>query len=99
MATPFDLSAYFNKKFPSLSLGGGLLHRWPISVRFELGLENFRERAPKLYENVFATDDTCVVISQGGLRAAHRHLRIIDTTQVSLYPERLSRLRFATFSA
>jgi uncharacterized protein DUF3885 len=35
-----------------------------MGIRFELGLEAFRERAPKLYEVVFAPEDTCVIISQ-----------------------------------
>jgi hypothetical protein len=35
-----------------------------VGIRFELGLETFRERAPKLYEAVFAPEDTCVIISQ-----------------------------------
>jgi hypothetical protein len=60
----FDLAAYLGEKFPTLSLGGGLLHRWRFSVRFELGIEAFRERAPKLYESVFSHQDTCVLISQ-----------------------------------
>ncbi len=64
IATPFDLSAYLGDKFPSLLLGGGLLHRWPLGVRFELGVERFRERALKLYASVFSAHDTCVVISQ-----------------------------------
>jgi hypothetical protein len=63
-AIPFDLGVYLNKTFPSLSLDGGLLYRWPLSVRFRLGLNSFRERAHKLYESIFPTDDTCVVISQ-----------------------------------
>jgi Domain of unknown function (DUF3885) len=61
---PFDLAAYLSEKFPSLTLGGGLFYRWPVGIRFELGLETFRERAPKLYEVVFAPEDTCIVISQ-----------------------------------
>jgi hypothetical protein len=61
---PFDLVAYQSEKFPSLTLGGGLFYRWPMGLRFELGLEAFRERAPKLYEAVFAPKDTCVIISQ-----------------------------------
>ena len=66
MATPrpFDLRAYLIYKFPSLLLDGGLLHRWPLGVRFELGIERFRERASKLYEAVFSAQDTCVLISQ-----------------------------------
>lgn len=63
-AAPFDLCAYLSEKFPSLSLGGGLLYRWRFGVRFELGIKRFRERAPKLYESVFSASDTCVVVSQ-----------------------------------
>lgn len=59
-----DLAAYLRKHFPSLTLGGGLFYRWPVGVRFELGLETFRERAPKLYEAAFAPEDVCVIISQ-----------------------------------
>ena len=59
-----DLAAYLSKKFPALTLGGGLLYRWPVGIRFELGLDTFRERAPKLYEAVFAPEDVCVIISQ-----------------------------------
>ena len=58
------LAAYLSKKFPALTLGGGLLYRWPVGIRFELGLGTFRERAPKLYEAVFAPEDVCVIISQ-----------------------------------
>jgi hypothetical protein len=61
---PFDLLAYLSERFRSLTLGGGLFYRWPVGIRFELGLEAFRERAPKLYEAVFAPEDTCVIISQ-----------------------------------
>jgi hypothetical protein len=60
----FDLAAYLSERFPSLVLGGGLFYRWPLGLRFELGLEPFRERAPKLYEAVFAPEDLCVIISQ-----------------------------------
>jgi hypothetical protein len=35
-----------------------------VGIRFELGLDTFRERAPKLYEAVFAPEDVCVIISQ-----------------------------------
>lgn len=35
-----------------------------MGIRFELGLDTFRERAPKLYEAVFAPEDVCVIISQ-----------------------------------
>ncbi len=61
---PFDLPAYLSEKFPSLALGGGLFYRWPTAIRFDLGLDASRERAPKLYEVVFSREDTCVVISQ-----------------------------------
>ena len=66
MSSPnqLDLAAYLSEKFPSLTLGAGLLYRWPVGIRFELGLETFRERAPKLYEAVFAAGDVCVIISQ-----------------------------------
>ena len=66
MSSPhqLDLAAYLDKRFPALTLGGGLLYRWPVGIRFELGLDNFRERAPKLYEAVFAPEDVCVIISQ-----------------------------------
>ncbi len=60
----FDLAAYLSERFPSLVLGGGLFYRWPLGLRFELGLETFRERAPKLYEAVFAAEDICVIIAQ-----------------------------------
>src|SRR5271157_4295281 len=63
-AHPFNLVAYLSEEFPSLTLGGGLFYRWPMGIRFELGLETFRERAPKLYEAVFAPEDVCVIISQ-----------------------------------
>jgi hypothetical protein len=60
----FDLAAYLSDRFPSLTLGGGLFYRWPVAIRFELGLATFGERAPKLYEAVFAPEDVCVIISQ-----------------------------------
>jgi hypothetical protein len=60
----FDLAAYLRERFPSLTLGGGLLYRWRLGIRFELGWEVFRERAARLYEAVFSPEDTCVVISQ-----------------------------------
>ena len=59
-----DLPTYLSEKFPSFTLGGELFYRWPIGVRFELGLEKFRERARGLYEAVFAPEDSCVIISQ-----------------------------------
>jgi hypothetical protein len=66
MSSPdqLDLAAYLRKHFPSLTLGGGLFYKWPVGIRFELGLETFRERAPKLYEAAFAQEDVCVIISQ-----------------------------------
>jgi hypothetical protein len=63
-AHPFDLAANLSEKFPSLTLGGGLFYRWPVGIRFELGPDAFRERAPKLYEVVFAPEDSCVIVSQ-----------------------------------
>jgi hypothetical protein len=76
---PFDLVAYLSERFPSLTLGGGLFYRWPVGIRFELGLEVFRERAPKLYEAVFAPEDTCVIISQNWteeISLAERYFRV-----------------------
>lgn len=64
LAETLDDQGESSEKFPSLALGGALFYRWPVGIRFELGLETFRERAPKLYEVAFAPDDTCVVISQ-----------------------------------
>jgi len=61
---PFDLAAYLSEKFPSLTLGGGLFYRWPVGIRFQLGPDVFRERAPKLYEVAFAPEDSCVIVSQ-----------------------------------
>jgi hypothetical protein len=61
---PFELVAYLDEKFPSLTLDGGLFYRWPIGIRFELGLDVFRGRVPRLYEAVFPPDDTCVLIAQ-----------------------------------
>ena len=64
LSKPFDLATYLREKFPSLTLGEGLFYRWPIGLRFELGLEDFRERATKLYEFVFTQRDDCVIVSQ-----------------------------------
>ena len=64
MSNPFELAAYLGEEFPSLTLGGGLFYRWPIGLRFELGLEAFRERTTRLYEFVFAPEDNCVIVSQ-----------------------------------
>jgi hypothetical protein len=66
MSSPsqFELVAYLSERFPSLTLGGGLFYRWHLGIRFELGLETFRERAPKLYEAVSGPEDICVIISQ-----------------------------------
>jgi hypothetical protein len=61
---PFDLTTYLSENFPSLTLGGGLFYRWPVGIRFALGIEAFSERAPKLYEAVFTPEDACVIISQ-----------------------------------
>jgi hypothetical protein len=61
---PFELAAYLGEKFPSLTIGAGLFYRWPTGIRFELGLEAFRQRGPKLYEAIFSSEDTCVIISQ-----------------------------------
>jgi hypothetical protein len=61
---PFALGAYLSDKFPLLTLGGGLFYRWPIGIRFELGLELCRERAPRLYEAVFSREDSCVIVAQ-----------------------------------
>ncbi len=52
-------------------------------IRFELGLEAFRERAPKLYEVVFAPEDACIVISQDwpeniSLPARRRYFRVFS---------------------
>ncbi len=66
-----DLATYLSERFPSLTLGGGLFYRWPIAVRFELGMEKFRERARDLYEAVFAPEDSCVIISQNRTEDIH----------------------------
>lgn len=63
-ATPFNLSTYLSEKFPSLSLGGGLFYRWPLSIRFGLGADAFEERTAKLYKSIFSEKDSCVLISQ-----------------------------------
>src|SRR5262249_57878 len=60
----FDLATYLSERFPSLTLGAGLFSRWPVGIRFEVGLATFAERASKLYEAVFAPEDICVIISQ-----------------------------------
>lgn len=64
VSPPFALVAYLSDKFPLLTLGGGLFYRWPIGIRFELGLELCRERAPRLYEAVFSREDSCVIVAQ-----------------------------------
>ena len=64
LSNQFELAAFLSEKFPSLTLGGGLFYRWPIGLRFGLGLEAFRERAIKLYEFVFGPEDNCVIVSQ-----------------------------------
>ena len=74
---PFDLAAYLSEKFPSLTLGGGLFYRWPVGIRFELGLYAFHERAPKLYEIIFAPEDICVVVSQNWPEESSLHPRYV----------------------
>jgi hypothetical protein len=64
LSPAFDLEAYLRRKFPSLVLEGNLFHNWSFGLRFELGLERFRERAAALYESAFSLTDSCVVISQ-----------------------------------
>ncbi len=71
----FDLAAHLSQRFPSLTLGGGLFYRWHLGIRFELGLETFRERASKLYEAVFAPEDICVIISQDWAENISPHAR------------------------
>jgi|ERR1700733_2574416 hypothetical protein len=87
----FDLATYLSERFPSLTLGGGLFYRWPIAVRFELGLEKFRERARDLYEAVFAPEDSCVIISQNRPEDIHlpeRYFQVFNlpNTFDSKYP-------------
>jgi hypothetical protein len=64
LSRAFDLEAYLRREFPSLALEGNLFHNWSLGLRFELGLETFRERAATLYESAFSLTDSCVVISQ-----------------------------------
>jgi hypothetical protein len=85
---PFDLAAYLSEKFPSLTIGGGLFYRWPVGIRFELGLDTFRERASRLYEVVFAPEDSCVIVSQDRPDHAALHQRY---SRGSPYPEHLIR--------
>jgi hypothetical protein len=61
---PFELTVYLGEKFPSVTLDGGLFYSWPLGIRFELGLEGYRERSARLYEALFSPDDICVVIAK-----------------------------------
>jgi|ERR1035438_3259949 hypothetical protein len=63
-AHPFELTVYLSEKFPSVTLDGGLFYCWPLGIRFELGLEGYRERSTRLYETLFSPEDTCVVIAK-----------------------------------
>jgi uncharacterized protein DUF3885 len=100
---PFDLAEYLSERFPSLTLGGGLFYRWPVGIRFELGLEAFHERAPKLYEAVFAPEDTCVIIAQDWPEnispvARQRYFRVFSLPGAfdSKHPLELQSLEIAT---
>ena len=100
---PFDLAAYLSEEFPSLVLGGGAFYRWPLGIRFELGLEAFRERVPKLYEFVFTPEDSCVVVSQDwpediAPSARKRYFRVFSLPETfdSENPLSLQRLEITT---
>lgn len=64
MAVFFNLNEYLGKQFPGLELGGGLFYRWPIGIRFELGIAHIPQRPMTLYEACFQPLDSSVVISQ-----------------------------------
>lgn len=60
------LKRYLQNEFPGLELGAGLFYRWPIGIRFELGVQDERipNRPAVLYEACFGTEDSCIVMSQ-----------------------------------
>jgi hypothetical protein len=60
----FDLTAYLSDHFPGLELGPGLFYRWPIGIRFEIGLTSVPERPAALYESAFSPTDTCVLVTK-----------------------------------
>lgn len=67
-----ELTQYLRDLFPGLVLNPPLFYRWPVGLRFDLGgrAANAEEvdcvvgRATTLFEAVFDTDDTCIVVAQ-----------------------------------
>ena len=66
-----QLSNYMSNAFPGLFLGPALFYRWPIGLRFELGVDGLdlpyddvvMHRARALYETVFRPGDLGFVVS------------------------------------
>jgi hypothetical protein len=66
-----QLHSYMSTAFPGLSLRPPLFYRWPVGIRFELGVEGIDmayddvviHRARTLYEAVFRPEDLGFVVS------------------------------------
>lgn len=67
-----DLPQYLDENFPRLFLHGPLFYRWRLGLRFDLGgratapeeIDVVVDRATSLYESLFATEDTAIVVAQ-----------------------------------
>jgi len=60
----FDLFAFLSENFPGIELGGGLFYRWPLGIRFKIGLKAVPERPVALFEAAFAREEICILIEQ-----------------------------------
>jgi hypothetical protein len=66
-----QLTDYMSTAFPGLSLNPPLFYRWPVGIRFELGVEEkgttyddvVMRRACTLYEAVFRPGDLAFIVS------------------------------------
>jgi hypothetical protein len=59
----FDLPQFMFCHFPCVDFGGDLFGRWPVGIRFEIGLENV-SRATALHEFIFNGSGDCILVSQ-----------------------------------
>jgi Domain of unknown function (DUF3885) len=50
-------------RFGRLDFGGDLFDQWPVSIRFDIGLQHV-SRAIELHEFAFGKSDDCILVSQ-----------------------------------
>jgi hypothetical protein len=80
----FNLPEFIAEYFPSFEFGGGVFHRWPIGLRFEIGMDQVA-RTKTLYDFTFSTAEECILVSQdwsSGNDLAERYTPLFATPGV-----------------